>query len=606
MSESVQMIVVAAVLAATFLLFVKEGIPPELAALAGFATLLVTGILDDKDVGTIFGNGAPLTIGAMFVLSEALTRTGVIDFLAERFQALARSSEIRALVFLALIVIPASAFLNNTPVVVVFLPIVIATCRATGIKATRLLIPLSFLSILGGTTTLLGTSTNLLVSGVAAEHGQPAFSIFEITPLGIVYAAVGSLYMLLFGRRLLPARDTVSSTLDIEDTRRFYSAIEIGGNSPLVGQRLVKSPLVQGTPKLSIYQVVRQGKRVQVPLSQITILTDDIYWVRTSTRGIAKARALPGVRLLRRHFAATAGDGSANDKDEEEIKAGEVSIVEAVIGPESSLIGKTLRRAALRQRYGIIVAALHRRGRNMREDFENISLAFGDTLILEGPTAEIRRFNETDDILSLQELDVSRRLTEKAPVAVATLLGVVLCSAFGILSITGAAIVGAVVVIITRCLDSRAAFASVDWKILFLIYGMLGVGLAMEKTGLARLVAEQVTGVLEPAGPLVILGAVYLLASILTELVTNSAVAIILTPVVIGIAGSLGIDPRPFIVAVMFGASASFITPIGYQTNTYVFGAGNYRFRDFMKIGVPLNLILAVIATILIPIFWPF
>ncbi len=606
MNETLQMIVVVVVLAGTFLCFAKEWLPTELAALAGFAALLLVGILDETDIGGVFGNAAPATIGAMFILSEALTRTGIIDFLATRFQALAKGSEVRALIVLGLIVMPASAFLNNTPVVVVFLPVIIATCRHTGLKATRLLLPLSFLSILGGTMTLIGTSTNLLVSAKAAQLGEEPFSIFEITPLGLVYAAVGSLYMVLVGRHLLPSKDTVSSTLDVEDTRRFYSAIEIDADSSLVGERLVESPLLKGEHKLSIYQVVRQGRRVRAPLNRITIQGNDVYWVRASTKSMAQMQTLSGVRLLRKHSEDTEGGEPESGDGGDDLSAGEIRVVEAIIGPQSSLVGKTIRQAALRQRFGILVAALHRRGRNLQKDFENIPITFGDTLILEGPTADILRFHKQDNFLSLQELEVSPRLARKAPIAIGTLLAVVLCSAFGLLSITSAAIVGAVVVVLFRCLDIKAAFAAIDWKILFLIYGMLGVGRAMEKTGVAELVAKSVTGVLEPAGPYVILAAIYLLASILTELVTNNAVAIILTPIVIGIAGALQVDPRPCIVAIMFGASASFLTPIGYQTNTYVYGAGNYRFRDFLRVGVPLNLGLAAIATWLIPKFWPF
>lgn len=605
MSENFQILFVLVVLLVTFTGFIREWLPSELMALSALAALLISGILDEKDISGIFGNSAPITIGAMFILSEALTRTGTIDFLAARFQSLARGSETRALVFLAIIVMPASAFLNNTPVVVVFLPVILATCRNSGIKATRLLIPLSFLSILGGTSTLIGTSTNLLVASAAVDAGQPAFTIFEISRLGIVYAAVGSLYMIFIGRHLLPSKDTLSSTLSIEDTRRFYSAIEIKGTSPLVGQRLIESSLLKGANKLSIYQVVRQGDRVYQPLNQINIEEDDIYWVRASTPALKKLQSIAGVRLLRRH-SSTDGQGESEKAPENPLTAGEVRIVEAVIGPESSLIGKTIRRAALRQKYGVLVAALHRRGRNIQADFENIPMAFGDTLILEGPTADIQRLSQEDDILSLQELDVSPRLVKKAPLAAITLLAVVIASATGLLSITSAAIAGAVFVILSRCLDTKGAFAAIDWKIIFLIYGMLGVGRAMEKSGVAQILAEYVTGVFEPAGPYLTLAAVYLLASILTEVVTNNAVAIILTPIVVSIAASLGLDARPFIVAVMFGASASFITPIGYQTNTYVYAAGNYQFRDFFKIGVPLNLILLVVATILIPYFWPF
>ncbi|HUF61711.1 MAG TPA: SLC13 family permease [Verrucomicrobiales bacterium] len=611
MSAELQMAVVVAVLLATFLCFIKEWIPAELAALAAFATLLATAILDEDDVGRVFSNTAPIVIGAMFILSAALTRTGLIDLLAAQFSKAARGSELRALGILALIVIPASAFLNNTPVVVVFLPVIIATCHNTGFKATRLLLPLSFFSILGGTTTLVGTSTNLLVAGVARDAGQPAFTIFEITVLGVVYAIVGTAYLLIVGRRLLPARDTVSSTLTVEDTRRFYSALEVEPGSPLVGQRLVDSPLLAGNKRLAIYQAVRRGAPLSTPLGELEVQGGDVFWFRGSTKEIARIQAVPGVRLLRRHRGpddvATAAGSPAGESDTEgDIRSGEVRLVEAIIGPDSSLIGKTVRRAALRQRFGILVAALHRRGRNLREGFENIPMEFGDTLILEGPTSNLMRFHQEDDILSLQDLDVAPRQTRKVAIAVLTLLGVVLCSAFGALSITTAALIGAVVVILTGCLDVKTAFAAIEFKILFLIYGMLGVGRAMEKTGVAQHVAEAVTSFLEPAGPIVILAGIYLMASLLTEVVTNNAVAIILTPIVIGIAVALEMNPRPFIVAVMFGASASFLTPIGYQTNTYVYGAGNYLFRDFVKIGLPLNLLLGVIATILIPCLWPF
>ena len=603
MPAAFEVTVVVIVLFGTLLCLIKEWLAPELAAMSGFAALLVFGVLREEDIGPIFGNAAAATIGAMFVLSAALVNTGVVDLLAAKFRALTKGSEVRALVLLVVIAMPASALLNNTPVVIVFLPIVLATCRTTGLHATRLLLPLSFLSILGGTTTLLGTSTNLLVAGAAASAGQEPFTVFEITPLGLVYAAVGALYMVLIGRHLLPAADTVSSTLDLNDMRRFYSAIQVEAGSPLIGKRLVESRLLKGPQKLSIYQVVRYGHVFHVPLSQVVIQADDVYWIRASASAIAQAETLPGVRLMRREDPENEDEGS--DKLDA-ARAGDVLVVEALIGPESRLIGKTLKRAALRQRYGILVAAMHRRGRNMMQDFETIPLAFGDTLILEGPAEEILELHAEDDLLSLQELDVAVRRRRKAPLAIGTMLAVITCSALGVISITAAALAGAVFVVLTRCMDIKDALAAVDWSILFLIYGMLAIGTGMEKSGAAAMVAEGVTGWLAPLGPYFVLAAVYVLASVLTELVTNNAVAILLTPIVVGIAESLGLNARPFIVAIMFGASASFLTPIGYQTNTYVFGAGNYRFRDFLRVGVPLSLLLAVLATLLIPVIWPF
>ena len=279
MPQNVQMIVTFAVLAGVFVTFAKEWLPSDMVALGGLALLLLTGILDESDLGEIFGNPAPMTIGAMFILGSALTRTGVIDWIAHHFEKLAGTSLTRAILVLALIVVPLSAFMNNTPVVIVFLPVLLAFARSTGIKASKLLIPLSFLSILGGTITLIGTSTNLLVSGLSAKQGQPVFGIFDISLLGIAFAVVGTIYMRFIGLRLLPDRDTVSSLLDAEDTRKFSSAVEIPADSPLVGARLIEHPLFSKRKNTIVYEVIRRGRRVDdIPLDAITLEERDVLW----------------------------------------------------------------------------------------------------------------------------------------------------------------------------------------------------------------------------------------------------------------------------------------------------------------------------------------
>ena len=280
--------------------------------------------------------------------------------------------------------------------------------------------------------------------------------------------------------------------------------------------------------------------------------------------------------------------------------------MEAIIGPRSSLIGRSIRESGVRRKFGVVVAAVHRRGMNLSQTYQDIRLAFGDTLLLEGPIHNLLRLQREDDFLSLNETSVTAVRKSRVLLAAGILLAVVGAAATGLVSITASVLVGAVAVILTRCIDLREAYDSIEWNILFLIYGMLGIGRAMEVTGGAELLAGLTVRAMEPFGPLAILAAIYLLASLLTEVVTNNAVAILLTPVVISIAGALGVDPRPFIVAIMFGASASFLTPIGYQTNTYVYGAGGYRFQDFVKVGLPLNLLMWIIAVLLIPKFWPF
>ena len=592
--QTIEMLATFAVLGAVFLVFMREWLPVDMAALGGMCVLLAAGVLDEEDLGKVFSNAAPMTIGAMFVLSEALTRTGAIDWLAGKFAKWAGSSLLRAILILALIVMPLSAFLNNTPVVVVFLPVLMAYSRSTGIRASKLLIPLSFLSILGGTTTLIGTSTNLLVAGVADNAGQPAFSIFEISGLGLIYAAIGFLYFYFIGHRLLPNRDTVSSLLDAEDTRRFSSAAEIAVGSDLIGQRLLDVAAFADRKKVVVYEVNRRGQRVvDIPLDALVIEERDVLWFRATSKVLAEMRGTEGLVLLPEKIGEK--DGGT-----------EVKTVEAIIGSHSKLIGKTVRSSNMRRKYGVVVMAVHRKGVNLSEGYQDLSLAFGDTLLLEGPVHGLSQLRAEDDFLSLNESVVKTPRKSKILVAIGALGLAILLAAVGVMSITSAALIAAVTVVLLGCVEVREAYRSIEWNILFLIYGMLGIGLAMEKTGGAELIANQVVAMSSDLGPVFVLAAIYLLASLMTEIVTNNAVAIILTPIVISIAASLNVDPRPFIVAVMFGASASFITPIGYQTNTYVYGAGGYKFSDFLKVGVPLNLILWATATVLIPKFWPF
>ena len=595
--NSIHMIITFVVIGGVFLFFLKEWLPTDLVALGGMCVLIVTGVLDEDDLRTVFSNPAPMTIGAMFVLGEALTRTGAIDWIAQRFGKWAGKSMNRALVILALIVMPLSAFMNNTPVVIVFLPVLLAFSRSSGLKASKLLIPLSFLSILGGTITLIGTSTNLLVAGMAKQHGQPPFGIFEISGLGLIYAVVGFCYLYFVGRHLLPARDTVSSLLDAEDTRKFCSAVEISESSPLIGQRLIENPLFSDQKRTIVYEVIRRGRRVDdIPLDAITIQERDVFLFRATSKRLAEIRESKGITMLHDKMSVDS-DGKGDV---------EVKTVEAIIGSQSPLIGRSVRQSNIRRRYGVVVAAVHRKGVNLSDGYQDIRLAFGDTLLLEGPVHNLVLLQQEGDFLSLNEMTVKAPRKSKVAIAVGILAAVVLCAAFDVLSIASAAVVGAVLAVVTRCMDTRDTYRSVEWNILFLIYGMLGIGLAMEKTGAAALIAHQMVGMMDHLGPVVILAAIYLLASVLTELVTNNAVAILLTPIAISVAAGLEVDPRPFIVAVMFGASASFITPIGYQTNTYVYGAGGYRFSDFPKVGIPLNLILWGVATFCIPRIWPF
>ncbi|SNT17713.1 SLC13 family permease [Tropicimonas sediminicola] len=581
-----QAVLALMVVAVMFLLFAREVFPAEVVAIIGAAVMLVTGILPYDDALAVLSNPAPWTIAMMFLVMGALVRTGALDWFTQIAQRQAEQNPKLAIGTLMGFVVTASAFVSNTPVVVVMIPVVVQIARTLKRPASKMLIPLSYAAIMGGTLTLIGTSTNLLVDGVARANGMDPFGIFEVTPLAVFVVAWGMIYLRFIAPRLLPDRDSMADVLSDKTRMKFFTELAVPEDSGLIGQKVMEIDLFK-----------REGVRV------IDVLRGDA----SLRRDLRSVELEPGDRVvLRTQMSELLSlQENKNLRTVDKLSSVRTETVEVLISPGARMVGRTLGQLRLRRRYGVYPLAVHRRNQNIGRQLDDLVVRVGDTLLLEGAPEDIRRLAQDMGLVDIARPSARAFRRDRAPVAIAALIAIVLLAAVGVAPILLLSFLAVALVFITRCIDADEAFSFVDGRLLALIFSMLAVGAALDASGAVELVVQAVSPALASLPPFLVVWAIYLLTSILTELVSNNAVAVVVTPVAIGMAAALGYDPRPLVIAVMIAASASFATPIGYQTNMMVYGPGGYRFADFLKVGIPLNLTMGLLTSFLIPLLWP-
>ena len=601
-----EQVLLVGILLASVCCYIGQWLPVETTSILLIASLALVGMIDTNEAISGFASPATITVAAMYILSSALVRTGALEAVSLRMGQLSAGSTRRLILLMALIVPPASAFVNNTPIVVMMVPVLLSLCRQFDIKPSKVMIPLSFLSILGGTCSLLGTSTNILIDDLyrnyAREHAetwqgvQPlreGFSLFTFTPIGLIYLAIGTAFIFAFAKRLLPDRSSLSGMLTRERKAVFVTEVILRETSPIIGQpiggvfagsdlRLIE--LVRGE------EIVLPGKAREMPLAAA-----DALIIEGSPQDINAFLVESEARL----------STVVEDDVRVPMRTIELKLAEAVVLPDSPFESREVSDLQLNKLYGVKVMAVQRHGRQHRYRIRGMRVHAGDVLLVQADDAGLNALRESEAVLVVEEVDRTVVTSRKAPMALATFAAVIFFAAVLKVSIPIVALAGAGVLLLTRSVRVDEAMRSLDTTVLLLLAAAIPLGKAIQTTGLADTVVSWAVDVFGDSHPVVFLSAFYFLTSFLTTFVSNNAVAVLLFPIAMGIAAKLGIHHEALLIAICFGASASFATPIGYQTNLIVLGPGGYTFGDYLKIGLPLNIIMWIAATLVIPLFFP-
>jgi di/tricarboxylate transporter len=593
---TIEMLIVFGVLLAALVAFVSNRFPIDFVAISVMVTIMVLGpILDITPEEAIsgFANPATITVLAVFILSGGIQRTGAINLLTRRMIKYAGDGEVRQMLAVILIVAPFSAFINNTAAVAILIPPVIALAHHNSRAPSKLLIPLSYASQFAGVMTLIGTSTNILASSLSAREGHGGFSMFEFSHIGLLVFATGSLYLIVAGRKLLPERGTDPESDKPFQLADFQTDVVVTAGSPLSGQTLAESRLSERFD-MQVSSILREGQRIGNISGRTRLLEGDVLTVSTNADQLLRIKETDGLAIEPEERLGI--PVTSDDEDQR-------GLLEVVIGPNSDLIGRTLAGSSFRNRYHCTVLAIRKQGQVIRQQLGQVRLSFGDTLLLEGDQPAFDALKRRPGFIVIEETKLETFRTERIPIAIAIVAGVVIIAALG-QPILMTALVGCVLMVLTGCLRMGELHESIRWDVIFLLAGMIPLGLALERTGGAAYLANLVARSSQYVPDLIVLMLFYLLTTILTEFISNNASVVVMVPIGIATAVSLDLDPRAFVLAIMFAASTSFATPTGYQTNTMIYGPGGYTFGDFLRVGSGLNILLTILTPLYIYLFW--
>ncbi|UCC54700.1 MAG: SLC13 family permease [Anaerolineaceae bacterium] len=581
------------IILAAMVLFATEKLRVDVVAILVLISVGVLGLIPREELFSGFSNSAVITVWAVYMVSGGLFKTGVADTIGKAILKVAGNREAGLIAVIMLSAGLISAFMNNVGAVAMLMPAIVGISRQTKVPVSKMLIPLAFASLLGGKMTLIGTPANILATGILAERGLPTFGFFEFTPIGVVVLATGILYMVTIGRRLLPVREGVHGKEDVYRLRDYVTEVRVSPTSPLNGKSLFESHLGREYD-FTVLAIQRENGDQPALHRETQIRSGDLLIIESSASDIMNARQSLGLTIAVDY-----------ELDIDSLEPGDVQVVEATLAPNSRMAGHSLRETRFRDRYGFNALAISRAGEVITERLHDIPLQFGDALLLQGPRYRVESLEEGDDFQLLEPVDLEIYRRSKAPIAIGTLLFAIGLVVSGAMGIALAMVIAAMIMILSGVLTIDEAYESVDWRTVFLVAGMLPLGLAMEETGTAKFLADIVLGAFGPYGPVATLAGIYLLAALITQPMSNAAAIVLVVPIALDTALGLGANYKTFTMAVVIGAATSFLSPVGHKANVLVFGPGGYKFTDYARVGALLTVVLLIVSLIFLPIFWP-